>query len=68
VDSDSALATLLARNLIRESGRLDAPGRPAVFTTTDTFLAYFGLTSLDDLPELDLESPPNASVEMPPNA
>ena len=68
VDSDSALATLLARNLIRESGRLDAPGRPAVFTTTDTFLAYFGLTSLDDLPELDLESPPNESVETPPNA
>ena len=68
VDSDSALATLLARNLIREAGRLDAPGRPAVFTTTDTFLAYFGLTSLDDLPELDLESPPTESVEMPPNA
>lgn len=54
VDSDSALATLLSRNLIREAGRLDAPGRPAVFTTTDTFLAYFGLTSLDELPELDL--------------
>ncbi len=55
VDSDSALATLLSRNLIREAGRLDAPGRPAVFTTTDTFLAYFGLTSLDELPELDLK-------------
>lgn len=55
VDSDSALASLLARNLIREAGRLDAPGRPAVFTTTDTFLAYFGLTSLDELPALDLE-------------
>ena len=55
VDSDSALASLLARNLIREAGRLDAPGRPAVFTTTDTFLAYFGLTSLDELPDLDLE-------------
>ena len=68
VDSDSALATLLARNLIREAGRLDAPGRPAVFTTTDTFLAYFGLTSLDDLPELDLKSAPNESVETPPNA
>lgn len=55
VDSDSALASLLARNLLREAGRLDAPGRPAVFTTTDTFLAYFGLTSLDELPELDLQ-------------
>lgn len=54
VDSDSALASLLARNLIREAGRLDAPGRPAVFTTTDTFLAYFGLRSLDELPDLDL--------------
>ena len=59
VDSDSALASLLARNLIREAGRLDAPGRPAVFTTTDTFLAYFGLTSLDELPELDLRLVPS---------
>jgi segregation and condensation protein B len=63
VDSDSALASLLARNLIREAGRLDAPGRPAVFTTTDTFLAYFGLTSLDELPELELELTPGASEE-----
>lgn len=61
VDSDSALATLLSRNLIREAGRLDAPGRPAVFTTTDTFLAYFGLTSLDELPELDLDFAPDDS-------
>lgn len=61
VDSDSALATLLSRGLIVEAGRLDAPGRPSVFTTTDTFLAYFGITSLDHLPELDLD-PPHADV------
>ena len=67
VDSDSALATLLARNLIRETGRLDAPGRPAVFTTTDTFLAYFGLTSLDELPELDFAFAPDDSADAPPN-
>ena len=69
VDSDSALATLLARNLIREAGRLDAPGRPAVFTTTDTFLAYFGLTSLNDLPDLDLDLDltPDESGEEAPN-
>ncbi len=54
VDSDSPLATLLARNLIREAGRLDAPGRPAIFETTETFLAYFGVTSLDELPALEL--------------
>ena len=53
VDSDSALATLLSRNLIRETGRLEGPGRPAVFSTTETFLAYFGITSLSELPELD---------------
>ena len=68
VDSDSALATLLARNLIRKPDDWTPRGGPAVFTTTDTFLAYFGLTSLDDLPELDLASPPNESVETPPNA
>ncbi|MCY3749445.1 MAG: SMC-Scp complex subunit ScpB [Chloroflexi bacterium] len=67
VDSDSALATLLSRNLIREAGRLDAPGRPAVFTTTDTFLAYFGLTSLDDLPDLDLALAPDNPASRPPN-
>ena len=68
VDSDSALASLLARNLIREAGRLDAPGRPAVFTTTDTFLAYFGLTSLDELPELDLDvASDEAAVRPPPD-
>ena len=55
VDSDSALATLLSRNLIRETGRLEGPGRPAVFATTDTFLTYFGITSLSELPEMDLE-------------
>ena len=56
VDSDSALATLLSRNLIRETGRLEGPGRPAVFATTDTFLTYFGITSLSELPELDLQN------------
>ena len=67
VDSDSALASLLARNLIREAGRLDAPGRPAVFTTTDTFLAYFGLTSLEELPELDLEFSSDEPARPPPD-
>ena len=63
VDSDSALATLLSRNLIRETGRLEGPGRPAVFATTDTFLTYFGITSLSELPELDLQ---NLTSEAPP--
>lgn len=57
VDSDSPLATLLARSLIEETGRLDAPGRPAQFGTTDVFLAYFGIPSLDALPDVHIPPP-----------
>lgn len=52
VQSDSAIATLLHRRLITEVGREDAPGRPILYGTTDTFLRAFGLSSLDDLPPL----------------
>ena len=57
VDADSALATLLARGLVEEVGRLDTPGRPVQFGTSDLFLAYFGIPSLSALPELDLPDP-----------
>ncbi len=57
VDADSALATLLARGLVEEAGRLDTPGRPVLFGTSDLFLAYFGIPSLTALPELDLPEP-----------
>lgn len=53
VSCDSSVNTLLERNLIRESGRKDAPGRPILFSTTTDFLKYFGLTSLQDLPALE---------------
>lgn len=55
VKSDSAIATLVERGLIQEIGKKDAPGRPSLFGTTADFLKYFGLRSLDDLPELTLE-------------
>ena len=64
VDGDSALATLLSRGLIEETGRLDTPGRPVMFGTSDIFLAYFGITSLADLPDLDLPKP-DPPVEIP---
>ncbi len=57
VDSDSSIATLLARGLIHESGRLRAPGRPAQFGTTGLFLAYFGIPSLEALPEVEFPPP-----------
>jgi segregation and condensation protein B len=53
VSCDSSVNTLLERGLIQEAGRKDVPGRPILFATTTGFLKYFGLTSLQDLPELD---------------
>lgn len=50
VKSERALATLLGRGLIRETGRADAPGRPILYGTTPYFLEYFGLQELGDLP------------------
>jgi segregation and condensation protein B len=43
---------LLDKGLIKETGRLDKPGRPVVYSTTDEFLRHFGLTSIDELPAL----------------
>ena len=53
VSSDSAVATLLARNLIEEVGRRDSPGHPVLFGTTPEFLRYLGIGSLDELPPLE---------------
>lgn len=55
VNSDSVVNTLLDRNLIAEGGRKDVVGRPMQYKTTPTFLESFGLRSLDDLPQLELE-------------
>lgn len=52
VNSDGTIYRLLEHNLIKEAGKLDAPGRPTMYKTTDEFLKMFGYTSLDDLPEL----------------
>lgn len=52
VDSSYTVGLLLERELICEAGRLSVPGRPMQFRTTPSFLRSFGLTSLDDLPEL----------------
>lgn len=52
VDSSYTVGLLLERGLICEAGRLSVPGRPMQFKTTKTFLRAFGLSSLNDLPEL----------------
>ena len=52
VDSVFILKKLLAKGLIKESGRADAPGHPILYKTTDDFLDYFGLSSKSDLPDI----------------
>lgn len=52
VDCSGSIANLVQKGLIEEKGRLDLPGRPLVYGTTDRFLRCFSLNSLDDLPEL----------------
>ena len=53
VDSSYAVNSLLDKGLIEAAGRLDAPGRPMQYVTTDKFLRVFGLSSLDELPETE---------------
>lgn len=55
VNSDGCVNRLYERGLIDEAGRLDAPGRPILYKTTDTFLRCFGLASPKDLPPVNLE-------------
>lgn len=53
VSCDHAVNKLVEYDLITEVGRLDAPGRPLLFGTTEQFLRSFGVKSLEDLPELN---------------
>ena len=53
VDSSYSVSALLTKKLIEESGRLNVPGRPILYRTTPDFLRTFGLSSLDELPQID---------------
>ncbi len=55
VNSDGPLNNLISLGLIEEVGRLDGPGRPILFGTGEEFLRCFNLTSISDLPEVELE-------------
>lgn len=54
VDSSYVMRRLLAKGLIKECGRSDNPGRPILYKTTDEFLDYFGMSSKEDLPNIDM--------------
>jgi len=63
VDSNYAVTSLIDKGLIESCGRLDAPGRPMLYATTDKFLRVFGFNSLDDLPETEPLVDPEAPKE-----
>ena len=52
VNSDGTMYKLLEYNLIENVGKADAPGRPSMYSVTNEFLKMFGITNLDELPEL----------------
>ena len=64
VDSAYTVGLLLERDLIQEAGRLAVPGRPIQYRTTEPFLRSFGLTSLEELPELPSATQEGAQMTM----
>lgn len=60
VNSDGVLKSLLLKGLVQEVGRAEAPGRPILYSVTPECLQYFGLSSLSELPPLNLEPEPRS--------
>lgn len=63
VKSDHAVNKLIEYNLVNEVGRMDAPGRPILFGTTEEFLRNFGIQSLEDLPVVNPEKVEDFKIE-----
>ena len=53
VGTTSIIRKLVAKGFIKESGRSELPGRPILYATTNEFLDYFGLSSIEDLPDMN---------------
>jgi segregation and condensation protein B len=64
VNSESMLKSLLNKGLIFESGRTEGPGRPILYSTTPEFLQHFGLSSITELPPLELTESDNSHDDM----
>lgn len=64
VNSDGVMRSLLSKGLIQEGGRAEGPGRPILYSTTPEFLQHFGLDSLTELPQLDIEMSSDQEVTL----
>ncbi len=65
VNVDGVLKTLVEKNLVRILGRRDTVGRPIIYGTTQEFLQYFGLNSLEELPKLEEFNFTEKDIELP---
>ena len=63
VSSSHIIRKLVFKNLVKDVGRSELPGRPILYGVTDQFLDYFGLKSIDDLPKIELDEN-NSQVEL----
>ena len=64
VDSSYTVGLLLERELIEEAGRLAVPGRPIQYRTTKNFLRSFGMSNLEELPELPSSTPEDGQITL----
>ena len=64
VESNYAMNSLIDKGLIESCGRLNAPGRPMLYATTEKFLRVFGLLSLSELPATEIMLPPKEETPM----
>ena len=60
VKCDYSVQALLAKGLIEEAGRRETLGRPILYRTTDAFLRHFGISTLEELPQVDFKAPAEA--------
>lgn len=63
VKCDHAVNKLVEYDLVEEVGRLDVPGKPILFGTTEEFLRHFGVDALDALPEMDMDKKMDFQME-----
>lgn len=63
IDSNYSVNNLTDKGLIEVCGRLDAPGRPSLYRTTENFLRIFGISSVDELPAVELFAVPEIKSE-----
>lgn len=66
VDSSYAVSSLVEKNLIECCGKLDAPGRPSLYRTTEDFLRIFGLSAINDLPSIQIKNSGGETIEIAP--